>query len=272
MPTIDVRDPTDAQLIAASRFDGVHFLSVLDRHAAAVHRYLGDRLGADVAVAHVGEVFTVAYASRRHFRAWNESARPWFLGVATGVVRKQWRLEQCQLRRIGRGVAPFAEPVADHLQHLDARDRDVVLLAAWCDLEPAAVAMALDLPSGTVAARLDGLVRHVLAHAQAGAGPTAVPGPGVVAGGLDLIRALRPGGTAPAPDLVAAVRAELQRETGQPNAPGTRRSTSSVAAEHEQLRRWLASPGALVASLRGRGPVPPPSSAAGGPRTDPPTP
>lgn len=257
MPRIDVRDPTDAQLIAASRFDGVHFASVLDRHAAAVHRYLSDRVGADAASAHVGEVFTAAYASRRHFRAWNESAGPWFLGVATAIVRKQWRLEQRQLRVIGRGVAPFAEPVADHLQHLDARDRDVVILVAWCDLEPAAVAMALDLPSGTVAARLDGLAGHVLAHAQASPARTGAPGPSVVADGLDLVRSLRPAAVEPEADLLAAVRAELQRATGQPTAPGARRSTSSVAAEHEQLRRWLASPGAVVASLRARGSAPP---------------
>jgi RNA polymerase sigma-70 factor (ECF subfamily) len=91
MPTIDVRDPTDAQLMAASRFDGVHFATVLDRHAPTVHRYLSDRLGPEVASAHLGEVFATAYTSRRHFRSWGGSARPWLLGTATGVVRTQWR-------------------------------------------------------------------------------------------------------------------------------------------------------------------------------------
>lgn len=262
MPTIDGRDPTDTQLIAASRFDGVHFGTVLDRHAATVHRYLSDRLGADVGSAHVGEVFTAAYAARRHFRAWDASAGPWFLGVATGIVRKQWRLEQRQLRRIGRGVAPFAGPVADHLQHLDARDRDVIVLVAWGDLEPGAVAMALDLPVGTVAARLQGLARHVLDQAQAGSSRAGAPGPSVVADGLDLVRALRPAPVEPAADLLAAVRVELQRATGQPTAPGARRLSSSVAAEHEQLRRWRASPGTVVASLRARSSAPPPTSTA----------
>jgi len=256
MPTIDVGDPTDAQLIAASRFDGVHFATVLDRHAATVQRYLSDRLGSEVASAHVGEVFATAYAGRRHFRSWNESAGPWFLGVATGVVRKQWRLELGQLRRIGRGVAPFADPLADHLQHLDARDRDVVILVAWCDLEPAAVSMALDLPVGTVTARLHGLAQQLLERVHVGLArvPSSWPGSTIV-DGLDLVRALRPPGCDLDPDLLEAVRHDLRVATGQPPA-GAPRPTSAVAAEHEQLRRWRASPGSVVATLRARGSSP----------------
>jgi RNA polymerase sigma-70 factor (ECF subfamily) len=246
MPTIDVRDPTDTQLMAASRFDGVHFGAVLDRHADTVRRYLSDRLGAEGADADIAEVFATAYTARRHFRSWQDSARPWLLGVATGVVRKHWRLELEQLRRIGRGPAPFAAPVAELLQHLDARDRDVMILAAWGGLEPAAIAMALDLPVGTVAARLDGLAQQVATRAGAAG----------VANGVDLLRGLRPVGSALDPDQLGALRTELREATGQPTVPGTPRPTSSVAAEHEQLRRWRTSPGAVVASLRARSSTP----------------
>ena len=103
--------PSDVQLVAASRFDGVHFLAVFDRHASGVHAYLARRMG-DVLVL-PGDT-----ASRRHFRAWGDSAGPWLLGVATGLVRRQWRLEQARLRSFRDEPADCgAGAIADHLQH-----------------------------------------------------------------------------------------------------------------------------------------------------------
>ena len=230
--------PSDAQLVAASRFDGGHFVTVFDRHVGDVHAYLARRLGEEGS-AHLGDAFTAAYATRRRFRAWGESARPWLLGVATGVVRRQWRLEQ-QVLRSCAALAPGSgsAEVADHLQHLAARDRDIVVLATWEDQPPAAIAMALDLPDGAVAARLTGLATEL-------AGLPGAPG-GAPADGMARVRALRPEAQAPDPFQVELVRGELQVLTGQTARDGVGRSTDSVAAEHEQHRRWLARPGASL--------------------------
>ena len=38
--SLGLEQPTDAQLVAASRFDGVHFATVVERHLIGVHGYL----------------------------------------------------------------------------------------------------------------------------------------------------------------------------------------------------------------------------------------
>ena len=243
--------PSDVQLVAASRFDGVHFLAVFDRHASGVHAYLARRMGDGAADSGLGEAFASAYASRRHFRAWGDSAGPWLLGVATGLVRRQWRLEQARLRSFRDEPADCgAGAIADHLQHLAARDRDILLLAAWEDQEPAAVAMALDLPDRAVVSRLAGLAGELAWFATAPSRPPVPARSGDPAGagdGLDRLRAMCPPIGPLDPTRRAAVRRDLQVLAGLTDRDGAARSTISVAAEHEQHRRWLARPGASLA-------------------------
>jgi RNA polymerase sigma-70 factor (ECF subfamily) len=242
MVTKAVVPPTDTQLVGASRFDGVHFVTVFDRHVAAVHTYLARRLGDAGGAAHLGDAFSAAYAARRHFRAWGDSARPWLLGVATGVVRREWRLEQRQLRGCADDAEVGADAIAEHLQHLAARDRDILILAAWEEQEPMAVAMALDLPDGAVTARLAGLAGD-LACIASGSGEPLGPRPEA---GIARLRALRPATEPLDVDRLASVRHELQVLTGQTNGRGAARSTVSIAAEHEQHRRWSVRPGAAL--------------------------
>jgi RNA polymerase sigma-70 factor (ECF subfamily) len=245
----DLPQPTDAQLVAASRFDGVHFATVIERHVGGVHRYLARRLGAPTADAFLGECVLAAYTSRRHFRPWQESARPWLTGVATNVVRKQWRMEQARLRGLAvpssRLPAAAAADVVDRLQHLSARDRDMVILAAWEDLSAPAVAQALDLPESVVVARLDGAGRAVQEQVRelGGDGPTEVEG-------LALVRSLRPAVADPSPELLGAVRCQVAETTGAGAPEGRLRPTSSIAAEREQLRRWRSGPTARLAARR----------------------
>ena len=246
MATTPAVQPSDAQLVAASRFDGVHFVSVFDRHVTALHRYLARRLGDPGGDANLGDAVSAAYAARRHFRAWGDSAGPWLLGTATGIVRRQWRLEQARLRSCAeRSGADGAGALVEHLQHLAARDRDLLVLAAWEGQQPGAIAMALDLPEGAVTNRLTALATQV-AHLGAPPRPAVDP----AGEGLARLRSLRPEAAGVDAALAARVRGDLQVLTGHAAGRGAARSTVSVAAEHEQHRRWLARPGASLVRRR----------------------
>jgi RNA polymerase sigma-70 factor (ECF subfamily) len=252
--------PTDAQLLAASRFDGVHFAPLFDRHAPQLHGYLSRRLGPPAADGHLGDAFAAAYGGRRQFRAWGESARPWLLGVATGIARKHWRVELDQLRANGSrriqpfgaatttvaaAAAPAAAVVLDRLQHLPARDRDVAILAAWEGLDHAAISCALDLPDSVVGARLAGIGEQLIVDARTAGAPGDVELP---ADGLDLVRALRPVVAAPDRSVLDPIRRDLAATVGTSGPLGRRRPTAAIAAEREQLRRWRSGPGVRLAS------------------------
>ena len=256
MGDIRLVDPTDAQLLAASRFDGVHFAPVFDRHAATLHAYLERRLGRSGAVANLGETFRTAYGARRRFRVWEDSAHPWLLGVATGVVRKHWRAELDQLRvNDRRRVTPFgtgtatvarsaeagADAVVERLAHLAARDRDVTILVAWEGLAPEAVAQALDLPDRVVASRLTGIGAQVLEDV----GPDLVDLDLRPEDGIDLVRALRPLVSTPDPQVIEQARVELRVAVGPNHPTDAPRPTEAIAAEREQQRRWRTRPGRL---------------------------
>lgn len=256
MGDIRLVDPTDAQLLAASRFDGVHFGPVFDRHAAPLHAYLERRLGRSGAAANLGETFRTAYGARRRFRVWEDSAHPWLLGVATGVVRKHWRIELAQLRAndrrratpFGTGTATVprsaeagADAVLERLAHLAARDRDVTILVAWEDLGPEAIAQALDLPDSVVASRLTGIGAQVLDDVR----PDLLDLDLRPEDGIDLVRALRPVVAIPDPLLIEQVRVELGMAVGPTDPPDGPRPTAAIAAEREQLRRWRTRPGRL---------------------------
>jgi RNA polymerase sigma-70 factor (ECF subfamily) len=58
------RTDDDATVIAASVTDPERFAVIYDRHAAAIHRYLARRLGAQIADDLVGETFLAAFRRR----------------------------------------------------------------------------------------------------------------------------------------------------------------------------------------------------------------
>jgi RNA polymerase sigma factor (sigma-70 family) len=164
--------PTDADLIAASVDDPERFATLFDRHAAAVHRYLGRRVG-DLADDLLSETFLVAFRRRADYRAEHVEVRPWLLGIATNVVRGHQRSERRRYRALARaGAEPAATagseeiharvdaaalrgPLAAALAGLKERDRDVLLLVAWGQLGYEEVAAVLDVPVGTVRSRLN---------------------------------------------------------------------------------------------------------------------
>ncbi len=164
--------PSDTELIAGSLAEPEHFAALFDRHATAVHRYLGRRVG-ELADDLLSETFLVAFRRRSAYRPEHLDVRPWLLGIATNLVHAHARTERRRYRAFARtGVDPAASlasddvharvdaealraPLAAALAGLKERDRDVLLLFAWEQLGYEEIAAALEIPVGTVRSRLN---------------------------------------------------------------------------------------------------------------------
>jgi RNA polymerase sigma factor (sigma-70 family) len=188
-----MRDETDAEVIAASRDDPACFALIFDRHFDAVHRYVQRRIGADLADDVVAETFAVAFRCRSAYDTRRADARPWLLGIATNILRHEWRRERLQLRAFARtGIDPVTRSLAEAdaveervdaqavarrvalaLTKLRRAERDVLLLYAWGDLSYAELADALGIPVGTVRSRLS-RARHRVRELLRGSGQSSV--------------------------------------------------------------------------------------------------
>lgn len=167
-------DATDAEVIAASWSDPERFALVFDRHFDAVYRYVQRRIGPDRADDVVAETFAIAFKRRLTYDVRREDARPWLLGIATNILRHEWRKERRQLRAFARSATdPMArsslevDMVSDRvdaqalgprlalaLMKLRRAEREPLLLYAWGELSYAEIADALGLPLGTVRSRI----------------------------------------------------------------------------------------------------------------------
>lgn len=163
---------TDAAAIAASLHDPGRFEVVFQRHYADVHRYLHRRVGRELADDLASQTFLVAFAGRDRFDQAHADAGPWLYGIAGNLLRTHRRTERRQLAAYARtGVDPVAPdafsatedridaaaslaPLAHALAQLRDDDRDVLLLYAWANLTYGQIAIALDIPTGTVRSRL----------------------------------------------------------------------------------------------------------------------
>ena len=170
----DVRHEPDAVVIAGSVSDPTRFEAIYDRYAATIHRYAARRIGVSLADDVAAETFLQAFRLRRRFDRAATSALPWLYGIATNLIRRHRRRETAQYRAWARtGADPTT--VTDHadrvvlqvaatqraravhaaLARLTAKERDVVLLVAWCELSYEQVAQSLGIPVGTVRSRLN---------------------------------------------------------------------------------------------------------------------
>ena len=163
---------SDAALIAASLDSPLAFAGVFDRHYDFVHRYLGRRVGLDIADDLASETFMTAFRVRARYDHARPDARPWLLGIATNLVRHHRRAEVRRLRAYerlevehtagideemvaARADAAAAKPqIARALARIPDGDRDALLLHAWADLTYAEIALALEIPIGTVRSRI----------------------------------------------------------------------------------------------------------------------
>jgi RNA polymerase sigma-70 factor, ECF subfamily len=169
---MQMSSPTDAELILSSLKDAERFGLVFDRHFADIHRYLHRRVGAGLADDLAAETFVAAFNRRRDYDPEREDARPWLYGIASNLLRGQWRSERRRLLAYARAAidadphadddtvldradaAAVAPLVARALAALEDRDRDALLLLAWGELSYDEIADALGVPLGTVRSRI----------------------------------------------------------------------------------------------------------------------
>jgi RNA polymerase sigma factor (sigma-70 family) len=164
---------TDAELIARSGDAPDSFAALFDRHAAALHRYLTRRLGGSVTEDLVAQTFLIAFEQRGRYDPGRADARAWLFGIATNLLRRHHRDEarllwelarasadpppaQCHADRVASRVdaGALSRRLAALLADVPARERDVLLLYAWADLDADEISRALDIPPGTVRSRL----------------------------------------------------------------------------------------------------------------------
>lgn len=164
--------PSDADVIARSLVEGEVFGLIYDRHAPTLLRFLGRRVGAEVAEGLLGEAFRIAFERRKAFDPGRPSALPWLYGIASNLLLKHRRGEARRLAAsarmaIGREVADgrasaaalearaLLPRVAEALESLPEGEREALFLYAWEDLSYSHIAEALELPVGTVRSRLN---------------------------------------------------------------------------------------------------------------------
>jgi RNA polymerase sigma-70 factor (ECF subfamily) len=145
------------------------------RHVRAVQSYClwrtADLQSAEDATA---TVFLEVWRKRESLVLSGDSATPLLLGIATNVLRQQWRSRRRHrdaLERVrGAGGQLPSDLETDAVARLDAirqlkaagaeiralprRERDVLALIAWGELSYEETATALEIPIGTVRSRL----------------------------------------------------------------------------------------------------------------------
>ena len=180
----------DAALIEQSWHEPEMFAELYDRHVGHIHRYVCRRLGVAAADDIVADTFLAAFRRRHRYDLSRSDARPWLYGIAANVIGKHRRTEVRMLNAYARtGTDPVTEgydridnrvsaaavqrDLASALAALPAGDRDVLLLIAWADLSYDEVAVALEIPIGTVRSRLN-RARRKLRKAFGGQDPTSL--------------------------------------------------------------------------------------------------
>jgi RNA polymerase sigma-70 factor (ECF subfamily) len=115
----------------------------------------------DMADDVVAETFTIAWQDLDRVPA---EPLPWLLGVARNVLRNLRRSERRRREREARvasdvipspaGALEQSSPLASALRRLPERDREILLLVAWEDLDRVDLAVALGCSRATAAVRL----------------------------------------------------------------------------------------------------------------------
>jgi RNA polymerase sigma-70 factor (ECF subfamily) len=140
-----------------------HLEGLFIQHAAAVKAYALRRIDAATADETVSEVFVIAW---RRLDDLPSDPLPWLLACARRVLANQRRAGRRQValeERLSRPQVTYAaseldgvsdRPLARALGELSSRDRELLLLVAWEELEPEQTARALGCSRRTLAVRL----------------------------------------------------------------------------------------------------------------------
>ena len=190
-----------------SLVDVGRFGEIFDRHAQAIFRFLGRRIGPDDAGDLLSEVFLAAFEARTRYDRSRPSALPWLYGIASNLLNKHYRHRASELRVLERMLVQsdphdHADSVtasvdaqvqlramAKVLEELPAIERDALLLYAWEELTYDEIAGALGVPTGTVRSRLSRARSRLRAATDE----------------IDGVRSVRPDRLAPLPDAPASL-------------------------------------------------------------------
>jgi len=163
---------SDAAVILRSVDQPECFELLVDRHFAALQRYLRRRVGEDVAKELVAEAFLQAFRGRSRYAPDGTTALPWLYGIAANLLRMNRRSEERRLRAYAKaaGLQARPEPDGEIEARLDAEAlrpalavalaelspglREVLLLHAWGDLSNEEIAQALGCSPAAVRTRL----------------------------------------------------------------------------------------------------------------------
>lgn len=162
---------SDEDLLTESLATPERFATIFDRYAPVVHGYLSRRVGV-LADDLVSETFLLAFRGRTGYVPGRAPVRAWLFGIATNLVRRHARDEERRYRAFGRAAGhveattelgevagrvdaqALRDELAEALAVLTDEDRDVLLLWTYAQLSYAEIAVALDIPVGTVRSRL----------------------------------------------------------------------------------------------------------------------
>lgn len=196
---MSTHEPSDAEILVRSRTRPEDFSILYQRRSRAVFSYIASRVGAELAEDLTSDTFLVALERLDRYDAGRANALPWLLGIATRLVSKHRRREVSTWQMLARAGSAYglddAGDVADTGPDIDARidatdaakriagavaglpkrDRDVLALTAWTELDSAGIADALGIPEGTVRSRLHRARRVLRAHLEAGPPLRAAP-------------------------------------------------------------------------------------------------
>ena len=151
--------------------DPADLAGMFDRYGAELLRYCARRVGPDHAEDVVADTFLTAHANFRRYDP-NRSPLPWLYGIATNLLRRHRRDEVQAYRALARtGVLKDGgdewdratermdarrsrQRLAKALASLSVKQRDALLLFAVAQLEYEEIAVALQMPVGTVRSTL----------------------------------------------------------------------------------------------------------------------
>ena len=157
------------------------FESLFTAHWRPIYLFMARRVGHETAEEIAAQTFETALQNQSSFDPSRGSERAWLFGIALNLSRRHLRGESRRLRAYSRnGVSVNTEETDEVIGALDARcqapalakalaqlkrnDRDALLLLAWGELTYEEIAIATDVPLGTVRSRLNRARRVISAH------------------------------------------------------------------------------------------------------------
>ena len=152
------------------------------RYQDRIHRFVSWSIGNDDAAYASQDVFVEAFRSLGTWRR-HSTFRTWLYGIARNICRHRVRQRSADQRNYSeRDVDDFPDSASGPLQHLSGTDQRVelaeaiarlppdqritLMLRAWEGLSYDEIAVATNVPKGTVRSRLHN-ARRAIAHAIA---------------------------------------------------------------------------------------------------------